>query len=125
MQDTYEDENGDLQNLSARDDRTKSGTRRRRGGRPSGYFPGGQPAPSTRHQRHTQDQAGRRTSGHRPDPFTEDADECRDTRHAYSPIGLAWTALKNGVYDAMTENGTKFDQRKFVMNMGRGLTERA
>ena len=40
----------------------------------------------------------------------------------YSPIGLAWTALKNGVYDAMTENGTKFDQRKFVMNMGRGLT---
>ena len=40
----------------------------------------------------------------------------------YSPIGLAWTALKNGVYDAMTENGTKFDQRRFVMNMGRGLT---
>lgn len=40
----------------------------------------------------------------------------------YSPIGLAWTALKNGVYDTMTENGTKFDQRKFVMNMGRGLT---
>lgn len=40
----------------------------------------------------------------------------------YSPMGLAYTVVKNGLIDAKTNNGLGFDQRKFVMNLGRGLT---
>lgn len=40
----------------------------------------------------------------------------------YSPIGLAYTVVKNGLIDAKMNNGMNFDQRKFVMNLGRGLT---
>ena len=40
----------------------------------------------------------------------------------YSPIGLAYTVVKNGLIDAKMNNGVNFDQRKFVMNLGRGLT---
>ena len=40
----------------------------------------------------------------------------------YSPMGLAYTVVKNGLIDAKTNNGMGFDQRKFVMNLGRGLT---
>lgn len=40
----------------------------------------------------------------------------------YSPIGLAYTVVKNGLIDAKMNNGVDFDQRKFVMNLGRGLT---
>nr|DAH64730.1 MAG TPA: PolyVal ADP-Ribosyltransferase [Caudoviricetes sp.] len=40
----------------------------------------------------------------------------------YSPIGLAYTVVKNGLIDAKINNGVNFDQRKFVMNLGRGLT---
>ena len=40
----------------------------------------------------------------------------------YSPMGLAYTVVKNGLIDSKTNNGQGFDQRKFVMNLGRGLT---
>ena len=40
----------------------------------------------------------------------------------YSPMGLAYTVVKNGLIDAKTNNGLGFDQRTFVMNLGRGLT---
>lgn len=40
----------------------------------------------------------------------------------YSPMGLAYTVVKNGLIDSKTNNGLDFDQRKFVMNLGRGLT---
>ena len=40
----------------------------------------------------------------------------------YSPMGLAYTVVKNGLIDSKTNNGLGFDQRKFVMNLGRGLT---
>ena len=40
----------------------------------------------------------------------------------YSPMGLAYTVIKNGLIDAKTNNGLGFDQRTFVMNLGRGLT---
>ena len=40
----------------------------------------------------------------------------------YSPLGLAYTVVKNGLIDAKTNNGMGFDQRTFVMNLGRGLT---
>lgn len=40
----------------------------------------------------------------------------------YSPMGLAYTVVKNGLIDAKANNGLGFDQRKFVMNLGRGLT---
>lgn len=38
----------------------------------------------------------------------------------YSPVGLGITLAKNGVWDATRGGG--FDQRKFVMGVGRGLT---
>lgn len=38
----------------------------------------------------------------------------------YSPVGLAKTIVMNGVLAG--RNGNGFDQRKFVMGMGRGLT---
>jgi hypothetical protein len=38
----------------------------------------------------------------------------------YSPVGLGVTLAKNGVWDATIGGG--FDQRKFVMGVGRGLT---
>ena len=40
----------------------------------------------------------------------------------YSPMGLAYTVVKNGLIDSKTNNRLGFDQRKFVMNLGRGLT---
>ena len=40
----------------------------------------------------------------------------------YSPMGLAYTVVKNGLIDSKTNNGLGFDQRKFVMNLGRGMT---
>ena len=43
----------------------------------------------------------------------------------YSPIGLAYTVVKNGLIDAKMNNGVNFDQRKFVMNLGRGRRARA
>ena len=40
----------------------------------------------------------------------------------YSPVGLAYTLVRDGLIAAKTEGGAGFDQRKFVMNLGRGLT---
>lgn len=40
----------------------------------------------------------------------------------YSPVGLAKAIIKDGLWDMNTNNGAGFDQRRFVMNLGRGLT---
>ena len=40
----------------------------------------------------------------------------------YSPVGLAKALLKDGLWDVKHDNGAGFDQRRFVMNIGRGLT---
>ena len=40
----------------------------------------------------------------------------------YSPVGLAKAIFKDGVWDMQMNNASGFDQRKFVMNLGRGLT---
>ena len=40
----------------------------------------------------------------------------------YSPVGLARAILQYGLWDGKRNNGQNFDQRKFVMNLGRGLT---
>lgn len=40
----------------------------------------------------------------------------------YSPLGLARAILQYGLLDGKRSNGQNFDQRKFVMNLGRGLT---
>lgn len=40
----------------------------------------------------------------------------------YSPVGLAKALLKDGLWDMKKDNGAGFDQRRFVMNVGRGLT---
>lgn len=40
----------------------------------------------------------------------------------YSPVGLAKALLKDGLWDMKYNNGAGFDQRRFVMNIGRGLT---
>lgn len=40
----------------------------------------------------------------------------------YSPLGLARAILQYGLWDGKRSNGKNFDQRKFVMNLGRGLT---
>ena len=40
----------------------------------------------------------------------------------YSPVGLAKTILWDGLAKGMRNNGKDFDQRKFVMGVGRGFT---
>ena len=40
----------------------------------------------------------------------------------YSPIGLARAIIQYGLWDGKRNGGANFDQRKFVMNLGRGLT---
>ena len=40
----------------------------------------------------------------------------------YSPVGLAKSLIKDGLWDMKYNNGAGFDQRRFVMNVGRGLT---
>ena len=40
----------------------------------------------------------------------------------YSPVGLARALLRDGLFDMKKDNGAGFDQRRFVMNLGRGLT---
>ena len=40
----------------------------------------------------------------------------------YSPVGLARAILQYGLWDGKRSNGKNFDQRKFVMNLGRGVT---
>ena len=40
----------------------------------------------------------------------------------YSPVGLLGSIIKYGLWDGKRNNGVKFDQRKFVMNLGRGVT---
>lgn len=40
----------------------------------------------------------------------------------YSPVGLARAILQYGLWDGKRNNGQNFDQRKFVMNLGRGVT---
>lgn len=40
----------------------------------------------------------------------------------YSPVGLAKAIIKDGLWDMKYNNGAGFDQRRFVMNLGRGLT---
>lgn len=40
----------------------------------------------------------------------------------YSPFGLTWSLVKKGLIDSKINGGTGFDQRKFVMGVGRGLT---
>ena len=37
----------------------------------------------------------------------------------YSPVGLLGSIIKYGLLDGKRNNGVKFDQRKFVMNLGR------
>lgn len=55
-------------------------------------------------------------------PFTRTPTNIAKRILQYSPLGLTKTILKNGVYDMITANGVHFDQRKFVMDLGRGLT---
>ena len=40
----------------------------------------------------------------------------------YSPVGLARAILQYGLWDGKRNNEQNFDQRKFVMNLGRGVT---
>ena len=40
----------------------------------------------------------------------------------YSPVGLFRAILRYGLWNGNTNNGQNFDQRKFVMNLGRGVT---
>ncbi len=55
-------------------------------------------------------------------PFLKTPTNVASRMVQYSPIGLARAVLQYGLWDGTRNGGAKFDQRKFVMNLGRGLT---
>lgn len=55
-------------------------------------------------------------------PFTKTPTNISKRIFQYSPIGLTKAILYDGLYNMTSNNGINFDQRKFVMNIGRGMT---
>lgn len=55
-------------------------------------------------------------------PFLKTPTNVASRMMQYSPIGLARTIIQYGLWDGKHNGGASFDQRKFVMNLGRGLT---
>lgn len=55
-------------------------------------------------------------------PFLKTPTNVASRMMQYSPIGLARAILQYGLWDGKHSGGANFDQRKFVMNLGRGLT---
>ena len=55
-------------------------------------------------------------------PFLKTPTNVASRMMQYSPIGLARSIIQYGLWDGKRNGGANFDQRKFVMNLGRGLT---
>lgn len=55
-------------------------------------------------------------------PFTATPTNIAKRMLQYSPAGLAKALVYDGLYKGKTNGGADFDQRKFVMGVGRGLT---
>lgn len=55
-------------------------------------------------------------------PFLKTPTNVASRMMQYSPIGLARAIIQYGLWDGKRNGGSNFDQRKFVMNLGRGLT---
>lgn len=55
-------------------------------------------------------------------PFLKTPTNVASRMMQYSPIGLARAIIQYGLWDGKRNGGENFDQRKFVMNLGRGLT---
>lgn len=55
-------------------------------------------------------------------PFTKTPTNVAARMFQYSPAGLAKAIVMDGIIAGKMNNGAKFDQRKFVMGIGRGLT---
>ena len=55
-------------------------------------------------------------------PFLKTPTNIASRMMQYSPIGLARAIIQYGLWDGKRNGGANFDQRKFVMNLGRGLT---
>lgn len=55
-------------------------------------------------------------------PFLKTPANVASRMMQYSPIGLARAIIQYGLWDGKHNGGANFDQRKFVMNLGRGLT---
>ena len=55
-------------------------------------------------------------------PFIKTPTNVASRMMQYSPIGLARAIIQYGLWDGKRNGGANFDQRKFVMNLGRGLT---
>ncbi len=55
-------------------------------------------------------------------PFLKTPTNAASRMMQYSPIGLARAIIQYGLWDGKRNGGANFDQRKFVMNLGRGLT---
>lgn len=55
-------------------------------------------------------------------PFLKTPTNVASRMMQYSPIGLTRAIIQYGLWDGKRSGGANFDQRKFVMNLGRGLT---
>lgn len=55
-------------------------------------------------------------------PFLKTPTNVASRMMQYSPVGLARAIIQYGLWDGKRNGGANFDQRKFVMNLGRGLT---
>lgn len=55
-------------------------------------------------------------------PFLKTPTNVASRMMQYSPIGLARAIIQYGLWDGKHSGSANFDQRKFVMNLGRGLT---
>lgn len=55
-------------------------------------------------------------------PFLKTPTNVASRMMQYSPIGLARAIIQYGLWDGKRNGGANFDQRKFVMNLGRSLT---
>ena len=55
-------------------------------------------------------------------PFLKTPTNVASRMMQYSPVGLARAVLQYGLWDGKRNGGVNFDQRKFVINLGRGLT---
>lgn len=55
-------------------------------------------------------------------PFLKTPTNVASRMMQYSPIGLARAIIQYGLWDGKRNGGANFYQRKFVMNLGRGLT---
>lgn len=55
-------------------------------------------------------------------PFLKTPTNVASRMMQYSPIGLARAIIQYGLWDGKHNGGANFDQRKFVINLGRGLT---